>query len=336
MGTMREEITAAMLRSFILAQQELQAQWETDLAARIGQPPVWRWSPGTFVFPEALCCYCGGVMRSATIWRAEGRQFLGSWKVVSDGDGLGHFDIDHSHPHVNGGSICMGSSDYKATSVADALFMSFNPLSSYFGGGTGPLPLDEGHSTNDQIKAWLADRFDHVCGEGTNVSYAEGVDNRHLLAPEEDCHCHHCRRHRNEVQCPRETCRKWFSPKTGHGRFKCNCCGERLRFCIKHKHEIHMCGRCAGKYDLYDVNIGGPVAEPSIKQCGCGVWICAYCVERHARRCEQAKETLQGMAPRPSLATEVEHCDGCCLMVDDDNAECEGICEDCGHCDCQC
>lgn len=326
-GTLSELILLTMLRSFHTAQQELQAQWEAEMRSREVTSTTWSWTPGTFVFPEGLCCYCGGVMRSRAIWRTTAQQFIGSYKLVDDGDGAGHFDVDRSHPHVTGTSICMGGGDYHSHSVADALFMSFNPLSSYFG-DNDHSPLGSGHDTNAQIKAWLADRFDHRCGEGTGPAFVEGADNRHVLAPEKGCHCHHCRKHRNEVRCPRETCAKWYDPKEGHGRFKCETCqewsGMNIRYCTKHKHDRHTCKHCEVDYDLRNVNTGKVKEIPEIQQCdGCGAWVCIYCTGVHRKRCDgQVFE---------EEAVEVEHCD--CCMDDDD---CGGVCSDCGHCDCEC
>ena len=314
MGTLSEELAVTILRNFNLAQITVTAQWEADLAARMDKPPTWSWTPGTFVFPEGLCCYCGGVMRSPAIWRTDNLQFLGSWKVVGDGGGVGHFEFDDEHPHVNDGSICMGGDGYRATSVADALFLAFNPLSMYFGGDAA-----EGTTAEEELKAWFADRFDHRCGEATNIATIDGIDIRHVVAPEEGCHCQHCRRHRGEVRCHRETCGQWYAPNVGHGRFKCETCDRSLtrRFCIKHKHDQHRCVNCRDTHDLYDTELGAMRANPEIKQCGeCGEWVCIYCLGEP-----------EGYAP--------EH--GCVRDGDeeDDEDTAEHVCCGCSEC-CEC
>ena len=318
MGTLSEELAVTILRNFNLAQITVQTQWEADLAARMDKPPTWSWTPGTFVFPEGLCCYCGGVMRSPAIWRTDNLQFLGSWKVVGGGS-EGHFEFDDEHPHVNDGSICMGGDGYRATSVADALFLAFNPLSMYFGGDRRA-----GISQEGQLKAWFADRFDHRCGEATNTATIDGIDIRHVVAPEEGCHCQHCRRHRGKLRCPRETCGQWYAPNVGHGRFRCETCDPDLdrRFCIKHKHDRHECISCADRFDNYDTGLGTPRADPEIKQCGeCGEWVCIYCLGETGyapeHRCGQDGDEDEGSADCD------HHCSECCS----DN-EC-AVCEDC-------
>lgn len=336
MGTLSEELAVTILRNFSLAQATVQSQWEADLAARMNKPPVWNWTPGTFVFPEGLCCYCGGIMRSVGVWRTDNLQFLGSWKVVSDGGGVGHFEFDDEHPHVNGGSICMGSGNFRASSVGDALFMAFNPLSMYLGGD-----VDEGTSAEEELKEWLADRFDHRCGERTDIKAAEGIDLRHAVAPEDGCHCQFCRIHRGEVQCRREGCGQWYSPNVGHGRFRCTTCvGERstVRFCVKHKHDRHGCTSCGDSYDLYDTVLGQLDPNPNIKQCGeCEKWLCWNCEAPDSGVVHSCGVDEDASDPELEDDEDQEtdcdhHCADCC---EDNNCE---RCEICGYypndCDC--
>ena len=279
MGTMREELVASMLREFNLAAMTAQFRREADLAIRADQPPVWRWSPGTFVFPEGLCCYCGGVMLSPCIWRVEGQQFHGSWKVVDVAGGRGHFVFSDAHPHSNHGSICMGAGDYRAGSVADALFLAFNPTSMYFGGDD-----ERGLGPTDQLKQWFADRFNHTCGFKLEVRTIEGVDLAHVIAPEEGCHCGHCRKHRGEIQCPLEGCGEWYTSRVGHGKYSCTTCGRRgMRFCVEHTHQQKICNNCGDGCDLWDVGTGALFDPPPITQCeACKVWICNYCMSMDA------------------------------------------------------
>lgn len=334
MGTLSEELAMTMLRDFQMAVVMQQAEWEMDLAARASKPPVWRWAPGTFVFPEGLCCYCGGVMRSPCIWRAENLQFHGSWKVVEDGDGIGHFAVDLTHPHVHNGSICMGTGNYRTNSVADALFLAFNPFSTYFGDVEDPV-TGEFISTNTRIKAWFADRFNHNCDESAEVQTASGIDNRHLVEPEDGCHCQHCRIHRKEVRCQREACGQWFNPEVGHGRFRCVRCNPRntQHFCVKHKHEKHKCMDCTDSHDLYDVVLGQLSTDPQIKQCGeCAAWVCIYCLGEAGGSTPQ-HECVSGAAVAEKGDELHERC-GCTVCC-----ECggEGHCDECGSRDgCEC
>lgn len=297
MGTMSEVMVASMLRSFQLAQVIAQTQREADLAALADKPPVWRWSPGTFVFPEGLCCYCGGVMRSPCIFRAVDQQYYGSWKVVGGPDGVGHFEFDGEHPHANAGSICMGSGGYSAQSTADALFLAFNPTSMYFGGGT------------DQLKTWFADRFDHSCRDKREVRTIEGVDLAHAVAPVSGCHCAHCRRHRNEEQCP--LCQEWYSRGRGHGRFACRRCES--TFCVKHKHRVEYCVHCRYAEDQFDGATGQAIANPYLEQCEkCSKYVCRHCMEsRHACAQPAGAETAAEAEDAEELYSPDHDCCGC-------------------------
>lgn len=287
MGTMSEELVASMLRSFRLVELERQTARQEELAGRADKPPVWRWAQGTFVFPEGLCCYCGGVMRSPCIFQAVNRQYYGSWKVVRGEDGVGRLVYDDSHPHVNNGSICMGAGNYQAGSVADALFLAFNPLSSYFGEMIDPV-TDQSINTNTRIKRWFADRFDHSCESKLDVTAIAGVNQDHVIAAVEGCHCPHCRLHRNEVQCQIATCRAWIDPGQSHGQFTCRRCMGR-RYCIRHEHDFHQCMDCGGNFDLWCRDTGTRHEVPPISQCAeCEAWVCDWCMsmeagsERHA------------------------------------------------------
>lgn len=319
MGSMSPELVASMLRSFLITGMDMQAQREEELAKRMAQPPVWRWSPGTFVFPEGLCCYCGGVMRSPCIWRAVDLQFYGSWKVVDDGGGLGHLEYDDSHPHVNTGSICMGGSR-SASSVGDALFLAFNPLSTYFGG----VPNPAGGllvNTNQRIKAWFADRFNHTCGIKLEVTAVAGVDNSHRIAAVAGCTCPHCRGHRHEVQCA--LCSEWHVRDMPHGQHRCHRCSTRS--CFKHEHQVQECVNCHAEFDLWDVNTGQLFEKPGITPCDkCKKMVCRRCMSPNAG-------SHQHPCVRPATVEDEDagecdhHCDLCCG---------ENGCVPCSACSC--
>jgi hypothetical protein len=316
MGTLDEGLALTILRNFQLAKLDREMQWQEELQARLSKPPVWSWTPGTFVFPEGLCCYCGGVMRSPAIWRAESLQFYGSWKVVSNGDGTGYFEFDGSHPHVIAGSICMGSETRRASSAADALFLAFNPLSSYF--GAQEQPDGAVWDTNTRIKAWLADRFDHRCGFRTKKQRTiTGIDNRHVVAAVDGCHCQHCRGHRGEVRCSREGCGEWYDPRRGHGQFTCTICNRHgnVHFCYQHKHELVTCVTCSESQDLFDVATGERIPDEIrfIESCPrCDRPVCHYCLNETADHvdsdeCEESR----------NLGTDSDgecdhHCSSCC------------------------
>lgn len=323
MGTLSDELAMTILRNFQIAQLDVAAQWQEDLQTRADKLPRWSWSPGTFVFPEALCCYCGGVMASPAIWRAVELQFYGSWKVV---EGADYFDFDDTHPHVNNGSICMGG-EYRASSVADALFLAFNPLSSYFHGENDRdgNPIS---TTESVIKDWFADRFNHTCGDGPAVQAAEGIDLRHVVAAEDGCFCINCRMHRGDVRCNVSGCGQWYDRRVGHGRFRCReVCDRalRLHFCVKHRHERKECERCGATYDLYDTETGTVFAEDAafISQCEtCGKWLCSECEDR--------KHGCTGVEPESGCNHEC--CSDCCRTNGCDT------CEDCDNYppDCAC
>lgn len=317
MGKLNAEMAVTLLRSFTLAQLEQQAQWDVERQARVDQPPIWSWAPGTFLFPEALCCYCGGTLQSLSIWRVKDQQFLGSWKVEGEGS-EGYLSFRNDHPHVLAGSVCMGGdANYKATSVADALFLGFNPLSMYFEGG------------NEELKEWFEDRFDHRCGEGRVGRTAGGVDNAHLVNPVAGCHCPHCRMGRGEVQCPREKCRKWYVSDKGHGRYLCSVCGgSKGKFCFKHNHDRRTCGHCRSRFELVDLETGKPKDVPDIRQCeDCKQMVCLWCLgeKPDTRRLHCCGEE-EG---RPCT----HHCEGCCRENDCDYPnrcdECEELYDEC-------
>lgn len=247
-------------------------------------------------------------MRSRAIWRTDNLQFLGSWKVCGEQEREGYFAYEAGHPHVHGGAICMGREDYRASSVADALFLAFNPLSTYF-------QNTEELSTEDVIKAWFADRFDHRCGAEA-VKAMDGVDLRHVVAPEDGCHCQHCRQHQGEVHCPREACGEWYTLRVGHGGYRCDTCDSRRYYCVEHKHEHHRCVDCDDTYDLYNIDLDGLDPDPPIRQCGeCGEWVCEECL---------------GEAEDSSPAHDCVSRDA---MDSDEDAEHEGC--DCDRC-CEC
>lgn len=311
MGTLDEGLALTILRNFQLAKLDVETQWRENLQAQLAAPPTWRWAPGTFVFPEGLCCYCGGVMRSPAIWRAEGLQYWGSWKLAGEGAD-GYFAFDDSHPHVNNGSICMGG-DYQATSVADALFLAFNPLSTYFHGRT----MDE--TVEGHIKAWFADRFGHVCGQA-NLQTIAGIDNRHLIAAEPGCYCQHCRMHRGEILCPREGCGEWYNPRNGHGTVRCKVCrritGRDIPYCVEHKHEWRTCVDCDEGQDLIDQRTGERIAEDMIfvEQCpACQKYVCRYCLvetQDHASSC--GGDMVDGSGEDEEEEHTCCDCDVCC------------------------
>lgn len=308
-GTLTTEIAVSMLRAFQVAQLEEQLRRQEAETVKDGMPRTWRWAPGTFVFPEGLCCYCGAIIQSKAIWRAVDLQFYGSYKLVAHGNGTGRFVFSDRHPHVNNGSICMGSGNYHARSVADALFLALNPTSSYFGSMTGTT------STNDQIKEWLLDRFDHKCDRRRKVTVTPvgGMDLAHLVTPVAGCSCPFCRQHRNEIQCAVVGCGTWYEAGNDHGEFYCDYC-ERT-YCVQHRHQHLRCARCRGSYDLFNIATGEKFAPPPIAQCKCGRNFCTHCREVHS--CDSDCD---------------HHCANCC-----EEAGC-GLCDscDCYPADCDC
>lgn len=109
---------------------------------------TWRWAEGVILFPEALCPYCNGVMKSRWFWWVDDR----SQRLIM----AARFDersntqlvkvTSYVHPHVDGhagGHVCCGS----AKSASEALFLGLGLGSPYW------------HPDPD----WYKRAFDHVC-----------------------------------------------------------------------------------------------------------------------------------------------------------------------------
>lgn len=254
---METSIAISMLQQFGGLLAERLVQQEEAASPKPDTSRSWRWAEGAYVFPEGLCPYCGAIMQSPCIWLVDGLNFLGSWKVTANG-----FVKSDVHPHVSDGSICMGRSQR----VGDALFLGINPLSMY----TTSLPAVPGETDRNtaevRLKAWLADRFDHVCGQDKRTAL-EGVNITHSIAPEKGCGCGYCRQHRSEVLCP--LCKQWYREGRSHGDVYCNYC-ER-NFCREHKHV--KCVDCGESY-----NLNNPTEAAYTSPCeDCERHVCNYC-----------------------------------------------------------
>jgi hypothetical protein len=152
-----EVVKAQILRSFTNREAELAEQ-------NVNAPTSWAWSRGIILFPEGICPWCREAIRNKEIWKVEGRQIVGQWRIER-----GHIRRVRSgggHPHANGTSICMGNVD---GSAASALFLHMNPSSCYWdwGAGTGGERKPRG-----TFGTWLREQWGHDCPGHTHTSMA--------------------------------------------------------------------------------------------------------------------------------------------------------------------
>lgn len=125
-----------------------------------GQDKRWRWRNGTFLFPEARCCYCGRAVRSNRLWVADPGWLRGQLKL--DGDKAVWERPNHPHAGTDGG-MCLGGTTEDLVTI---LFFAVNPLDTLRWHG-------DVIAAATGIRAWYAEMFGHTCAVGG--SEATGV-----------------------------------------------------------------------------------------------------------------------------------------------------------------
>lgn len=115
-----------------------------------GQDKRWQWRPGTLLFPEGRCCYCGAVVRSNRLWVAESGWLRGQLKL--DGDTAVWERPNHPHAGTDGGMCLGGTTDDLVT----ILFFAVNPTDT-LRWHNQPAEAAAG------IRAWYAEMFGHAC-----------------------------------------------------------------------------------------------------------------------------------------------------------------------------
>ena len=110
----------------------------------------WRWAEGVILFPEALCPFCNGVMKSPRIWHVDerGQRLIAVARL--DIEGKVQKVQSSVHPHVNGqagGGVCLGN----ARSTSEALFFGLGLGAPYW----------------NAPRAWYKAAFDHECSSSS-------------------------------------------------------------------------------------------------------------------------------------------------------------------------
>lgn len=108
-------------------------------------PTKWKWAEGVYRFPDAVCSWCGGTMRSQSIWVVlEDARVLYAHIRLGNGRLLVNSVVaPHPHIHSTNRHICIGN----ARSIEEALFFGLNGGDAYRG----------------ITREWLADEFGHTC-----------------------------------------------------------------------------------------------------------------------------------------------------------------------------
>lgn len=178
-----------------------------------GEDRRWRFTPGTFLFPEGRCCYCGEAVRSNRLWALDavgGGRLFGQLNVA----GKTAVFEKPEHPHAGtDGVLCTGGHD-----VLTALFFGVNP------GDVIRRGMD--------IKEWYRKMFDHECGKQklkpANALFVERATRRED-APICGCEC--------------ECSPRWGHCGCGHEEclcddFECHECGEVYNADERHPSDI--------------------------------------------------------------------------------------------------
>lgn len=143
--------------------REVLREFAVHRLAQSSTATAWKWADGIYLFPQAICAWCGEAMTSNRIWLVDERgKKLRGQVTLSDGR-LIKEAVDH--PHAMSGSICMGY----ATDAYQALFLAMSANTP----GAHSHFKNTGSDWKQRWRDWNVKMFDHACdSDGTTVNMA--------------------------------------------------------------------------------------------------------------------------------------------------------------------
>lgn len=255
----------------------------THQSTQSDNPHVWgfRRDINVTAFPEGICPFCKGVIKSNAIWLIDttaGVERLHAIGVVEGRKVAWYYsEQNRIHPHVGMSTfICMGDGDRGARSAEEALFFGMNPRGQYssdvtsWGNVAGHLRSEVwNHDCAEMCEEYPPDE-----DEEEESYWCEICDDR-FSTTHDTWYCGECQR----TYCA--------EADNENAHSYCEFCDD--CFWEEHAHNPRICIECVEEFDLNSHHFGH--ARTTMHYCNdCENYVCFRCFNNEEHDCNEGDE----------------------------------------------